>query len=219
MSSHESVAMCFLSPRKTSKYRQRPFKLLWRWASHNYEARGRSSCPSPLTSIMPDPRSTTPPERPRTPASQPPTVSEHRAVTSTPCKSGGSGVLTGRSKKQTYVRLRLRLAADAHSGSNSIENIRRFYKYDLEHNSEDVSIEDFLLFLLGHALHSEDRVVVAKRLQELYSLALEMCNVDDGSNSGLSHLTDSNSGTKDDTEEGRHKAAWYSREFKQCLQK
>ena len=192
----------------------------WRWASHATMKRAAVVPDLPPTSIMPDPqstKSTTPPERPRTPASRPLSVSEHRSVTSTPFKHDGSGVLTGRSKRQTYVRLTLRLAAHAHSGSNSIENIRKFYKYDLEHNSEDVSFENFLLFLLGHALHREDRPTVATHLDKLYARACEMCNADDGSDSSLSDLTDSHSGTEDDVEDRRHNAAWYSREFRKCL--
>ena len=105
----------------------------------------------------------------------------------------------------------------AHSGSNSIESIRKLYKYDLEHNSEDVSFENVLLFLLGHALHREDRPTVATHLDKLYARACEMCNADDGSDSSLSDLTDSHSGTEDDVEDRRHNAAWYSREFRKCL--
>ncbi len=100
-----------------------------------------------------------------------------------------------------------------------------FYEQNLQRHSEDVSFENFLLFLLGHALHSDDRGKLETQLNKLYGFALNACNTLPTAAMGeldynLSELNSEteDDDTKDNTKECLHDAAWYSGAFRKCLQ-
>lgn len=99
-----------------------------------------------------------------------------------------------------------------------------FYEQNLQRHSEDVSLENFLLFLLGHALHSDDRGKLETQLNKLYGFALNMCNTSPPAVMGESdyYLSELNLETADDDTKDNtdcpHDVAWYSGEFRKCLQ-